>query len=124
MKLEGGAAMSDRVGAMARIGIPVVGHLGMTPQSVHHYGGFKVQGKGKDQAQQLLTDAKALEEAGAIALVLEAIPAELAESITKIVEIPTIGIGAGWGTSGQVLVWHDLLGRDPLSTLVPSEMRC
>jgi 3-methyl-2-oxobutanoate hydroxymethyltransferase len=110
VKLEGGAAMSDRVGAMARIGIPVVGHLGMTPQSVHHYGGFKVQGKGKDQAQQLLTDAKALEEAGAIALVLEAIPAQLAESVTKSVEIPTIGIGAGPHCDGQVLVLYDLLG--------------
>ena len=85
VKLEGGAAMADRVEAMARIGIPVVGHLGMTPQSVHQYGGYKVQGKGRDQAQQLLNDAKALEDAGAVAIVLEAIPAELAKSITETV---------------------------------------
>lgn len=110
VKLEGGAAMTDRVAAMARVGIPVVGHLGMTPQSVHHYGGFKVQGKEKDQAQQLLADAKLLEEAGAVAMVLEAIPAELAKSITDAVAIPTIGIGAGPHCDGQVLVLYDLLG--------------
>jgi 3-methyl-2-oxobutanoate hydroxymethyltransferase len=110
VKLEGGATMTDRVEAMARIGIPIVGHLGMTPQSVHQYGGFKVQGKKKDRAEQLLADAKALEEAGAIALVLEAIPAELAKSITEGVAIPTIGIGAGPHCDGQVLVLFDLLG--------------
>ena len=110
VKLEGGAAMTDRVEAMARIGIPVVGHLGMTPQSVHQYGGFKVQGKGADQAQELLNDAKALEDAGAVAMVLEAIPAELAKSITETVTIPTIGIGAGPHCDGQVLVLYDLLG--------------
>ncbi|MBI4000804.1 MAG: 3-methyl-2-oxobutanoate hydroxymethyltransferase [Nitrospira defluvii] len=110
VKLEGGAAVTDRVEAMAKIGIPVVGHLGMTPQSVHQYGGFKVQGKGKDQAQQLLNDAKALENAGAVAIVLEAIPAELAKSMTETVEIPTIGIGAGPHCDGQVLVLYDLLG--------------
>ena len=102
--------MTDRVEAMARIGIPVVGHLGMTPQSVHQYGGFKVQGKGADQAQELLNDAKALEDAGAVAMVLEAIPAELAKSITETVTIPTIGIGAGPHCDGQVLVLYDLLG--------------
>jgi 3-methyl-2-oxobutanoate hydroxymethyltransferase len=110
VKLEGGAAMTDRVAAMAKVGIPVVGHLGMTPQSVHHYGGFKVQGKEKDQAQQLLADAKLLEEAGAVAMVLEAIPAGLAKSITDAVAIPTIGIGAGPHCDGQVLVLYDLLG--------------
>lgn len=110
VKLEGGAAITDRVEAMARIGIPVVGHLGMTPQSVHQYGGFKVQGKETDQAQELLNDAKALEEAGAVAMVLEAIPAELAKSITETVAIPTIGIGAGPHCDGQVLVLYDLLG--------------
>ena len=110
VKLEGGATMTDRVEAMAKIGIPIVGHLGMTPQSVHQYGGFKVQGKKKDRAEQLLADAKALEEAGAIALVLEAIPAELAKSITEGVAIPTIGIGAGPHCDGQVLVSFDLLG--------------
>ena len=102
--------MTDRVKAMARIGIPVVGHLGMTPQSVHQYGGFKVQGKGKAQAQQLLAEAKALEDAGAVAMVLEAIPAEVARSITTNVGIPTIGIGAGPHCDGQVLVLYDVLG--------------
>jgi 3-methyl-2-oxobutanoate hydroxymethyltransferase len=110
VKLEGGAAMTDRVAAMAKVGIPVVGHLGMTPQSIHQYGGFKVQGKADDQAQQLLADAKALEEAGAVAMVLEAIPAGLAKSITDAVAIPTIGIGAGPHCDGQVLVLYDLLG--------------
>jgi 3-methyl-2-oxobutanoate hydroxymethyltransferase len=110
VKLEGGEVMTDRVEAMARIGIPVVCHLGMTPQSVHQYGGFKVQGKESDQAHRLLTDAKALEEAGAVAMVLEAIPAELAKSITEAVAIPTIGIGAGPHCDGQVLVLYDLLG--------------
>ena len=110
VKLEGGAIMTDRVEAMTNIGIPVVGHLGITPQSVHHYGGFKVQGKEKGQARQLLADAKALEAAGAVAIVLEAIPAELAKSITETVTIPTIGIGAGPHCDGQVLVLYDLLG--------------
>lgn len=110
VKLEGGVAVADQVAAMARIGIPVVGHLGMTPQSVHQYGGFKVQGKGKDEAQQLLSDAQALEDAGAVAIVLEAIPAGLARSVTETVTIPTIGIGAGPHCDGQVLVLYDLLG--------------
>lgn len=110
VKLEGGAAVADRVGAMARIGIPVIGHLGMTPQSVHQYGGFKVQGKGKDQAQQLVDDAQALEAAGAVAIVLEAIPSGLAKTVTETVAIPTIGIGAGSHCDGQVLVLYDLLG--------------
>jgi len=110
VKLEGGAAVVDQVAAMTNIGIPVMGHLGMTPQSVHVLGGYKVQGKGKDQATTLIEDAKALEEAGAFALVLEAIPAQLAETITHSVSIPTIGIGAGPHCDGQVLVLYDLLG--------------
>ena len=110
VKLEGGAAATDRVAAMTSIGIPVMGHLGMTPQSVHVLGGYKVQGKGKDQAATLLDNAKALEAAGAFALVLEAIPAQLAKTITKSVSIPTIGIGAGPYCDGQVLVLYDLLG--------------
>src|SRR4029077_13154628 len=110
VKLEGGAAVVAQVAAMTNIGIPVMGHLGMTPQSVHVLGGYKVQGKGKDQATTLLDDAKALEEAGAFALVLEAIPAQLAETITHSVSIPTIGIGAGPHCDGQVLVLYDLLG--------------
>lgn len=110
VKLEGGAAVADRVAAVARIGIPVVGHLGMTPQSVHQYGGFKVQGKAKDQAQQLLKDAQALEAAGAVAIVLEAIPTGLAKAVTETIAIPTIGIGAGSHCDGQVLVLYDVLG--------------
>ena len=110
VKLEGGAVVLDRVEAMTQVGIPVIGHLGMTPQSVHQYGGYKVQGKGKNQAETLLSDAKALETAGAVAIVLEAIPAELAKTISDQVTIPTIGIGAGPHCDGQVLVIHDILG--------------
>ena len=110
VKLEGGAAVADRVAAMTSIGIPVMGHLGMTPQSIHRYGGYKVQGKESDQARALLNDAKALEAAGAFAIVIEAIPAELAKTITEQVAIPTIGIGAGPHCDGQVLVLYDLLG--------------
>ncbi|MDE3039419.1 MAG: 3-methyl-2-oxobutanoate hydroxymethyltransferase [Nitrospirota bacterium] len=110
IKLEGGAVVVDRVAAMTRIGIPVMGHLGMTPQSVHQYGGYKVQGKGSDRARILLNDAKALEAAGAFAIVLEAIPSELAKTVTEQLTIPTIGIGAGPHCDGQVLVLYDLLG--------------
>jgi 3-methyl-2-oxobutanoate hydroxymethyltransferase len=110
VKLEGGAAVLDRVRAMTAIGIPVIGHLGMTPQSVHAFGGYKVQGKGSEQAETLLDAAQALEGAGACALVLEAVPAELAGRITAALTIPTIGIGAGSMCDGQVLVLYDLLG--------------
>lgn len=110
IKLEGGAVVADRVAAMTSIGIPVMGHLGMTPQSVHQYGGFKVQGKESDQARVLLDAAKSLEAAGAFAIVLEAIPAELAKTITEQLTIPTIGIGAGPHCDGQILVLYDLLG--------------
>jgi 3-methyl-2-oxobutanoate hydroxymethyltransferase len=110
IKLEGGAVVVDRVAAMTSIGIPVMGHLGMTPQSVHRYGGYKMQGRESDHALVLLNDAKALEAAGAFAIVLEAIPAELAKTITEQVAIPTIGIGAGPHCDGQVLVLYDLLG--------------
>ncbi|MEO8047440.1 MAG: 3-methyl-2-oxobutanoate hydroxymethyltransferase [Nitrospirota bacterium] len=110
VKLEGGAVMADRVAAMTTIGIPVMGHLGMTPQSVHRFGGYKVQGKESDHAQALLNDAKALEAAGAFAIVLEAIPTDLARTITEQVTVPTIGIGAGPHCDGQVLVLYDLLG--------------
>ena len=110
VKLEGGAAVVDRVEAMTRFGIPVMGHLGMTPQSVHKYGGYKVQGKAVDRADELLADARALEAAGAFALVLEAVPAKLAAKITQSLKIPTIGIGAGPSCDGQSLVLYDLLG--------------
>lgn len=117
VKLEGGAVMADRVKAMTSLGIPVVGHLGMTPQSVHSLGGYKVQGKVEDQAAKLLDDARALEAAGAFALVLEAIPAELAKKVTQALSISTIGIGAGPHCDGQVLVLYDLLGL--FDTFVP-----
>ena len=110
VKLEGGAAVIDRVKAMTAVGIPVMGHLGMTPQSVHALGGYKVQGKARDRAATLVEDAKALEAAGAFAIVLEAIPAGLAKQVTETLSIPTIGIGAGPHCDGQVLVLYDLLG--------------
>lgn len=110
VKLEGGGIMADRVKAMTSIGIPVMGHLGMTPQSVHALGGYKVQGKVKDRAALLLEDAKTLEAAGAFGLVLEAIPISVAKDITGALSIPTIGIGAGPHCDGQVLVLYDLLG--------------
>jgi 3-methyl-2-oxobutanoate hydroxymethyltransferase len=110
VKLEGGAVMADRVRAITSIGIPVMGHIGMTPQSVHALGGYKVQGKVKDRAALLLEDAKALEAAGAFGLVLEAMPVTVAKEITQAIAIPTIGIGAGPHCDGQVLVLYDLLG--------------
>jgi 3-methyl-2-oxobutanoate hydroxymethyltransferase len=110
VKLEGGSAVVDRVRAITSIGIPVMGHLGMTPQSVHALGGYKVRGKVREEAATLLRDAKLLEAAGAFAIVLEAIPTALAKKLTETVSIPTIGIGAGPHCDGQVLVLYDLLG--------------
>lgn len=110
VKLEGGGPVLSQVQAMTRYGIPVMGHLGMTPQSVHQFGGYKVQGKDRNQAETLLADAKALEDAGAFAVVLEALPADLARRVTEALSIPTIGIGAGPDCDGQVLVLYDLLG--------------
>jgi 3-methyl-2-oxobutanoate hydroxymethyltransferase len=110
VKLEGGGVVTDQVRAITRLGIPVMGHLGMTPQSVHQYGGYKVQGKGKERADSLVADAQALEEAGAFSVVLEAIPAALARRVTESLSIPTIGIGAGPYCDGQVLALYDLLG--------------
>lgn len=113
VKLEGGKEVVPAVKAMTAAGIPVVGHLGLTPQSVHQMGGFKVQGKDLSAAQRLIDDARALEEAGAFALVLECIPARLASKASQELSIPTIGIGAGSGCDGQVLVTYDLLGLLP-----------
>jgi len=110
VKLEGGMNMAPTIRALVDIDIPVIGHIGLTPQSIHRMGGYRVQGKQAEQAERLLADAKAVEEAGACALVLEAIPAPLAKQITASVEIPTIGIGAGIDCDGQVLVIHDILG--------------
>jgi 3-methyl-2-oxobutanoate hydroxymethyltransferase len=110
VKLEGGGRMVDRVRAIGEVGIAVVGHLGLTPQSAPALGGFRAQARTAEAARRLLADAVALEAAGAVAIVLEAIPAPVAELVTRSIGVPTIGIGAGRGTSGQVLVWHDLLG--------------
>jgi len=110
VKLEGGRPMAETVRALVDRGIPVMGHLGLTPQSVHALGGYRVQGRDRDTAERLAHDAKALEEAGAFAIVLELIPAPLASQITRSVAIPTIGIGAGPACDGQVLVLHDMLG--------------
>ena len=110
VKLEGGVSMAATVAAIVNAGIPVQGHIGLTPQTATSLGGFKVQGKSAQAARQLIDDARALEEAGCFSIVLEAIPAPLAEHITKEVSIPTIGIGAGPGCDGQVLVIHDLVG--------------
>ena len=110
VKLEGGRERADAVKAITGAGIPVMGHLGLTPQSVHQLGGFRAQGKTASAAKRLLEDAKILEEAGAFSIVLESVPARLAEYISKQISIPTIGIGAGAGCDGQVLVTHDLLG--------------
>ena len=110
VKLEGGQEVAEHVHRIVRAGVPVVGHVGLTPQSVHALGGFKVQGRGADGAEKVLADAVALEQAGAFAIVLEAIPPDLAAQVTALVSIPTIGIGAGAGCDGQVLVCTDLLG--------------
>ena len=106
VKLEGGKLVCEQIRAIVNASIPVVAHLGMTPQSVNTLGGFKVQGKTAEAARKLLEDAKAVEEAGAFALVMECVPAKLAALVTKTLHIPTIGIGAGAGCDGQVLVYH------------------
>lgn len=110
VKLEGGATRLAMVRAIRDAEIPVMGHLGLTPQSVHVMGGYRVQGKDELSAERVLADALALEDAGVFAIVLEAVPADLAARVTERLEIPTIGIGAGPACDGQVLVWHDLLG--------------
>ena len=110
VKLEGGEWLYDSIKALTQQGIPVCGHLGLTPQSVHVFGGFKIQGREEDKAQKMIDDAKALEAAGAQLLVLECIPSALAKRITDALSIPTIGIGAGNVTDGQILVMHDLVG--------------
>lgn len=109
VKLEGGAAVCPQIRAITAAQIPVVAHIGLTPQSVNAFGGFKVQGKSEEAAKRILEEAKAVEEAGAIAVVLECVPAKLAALITKSISIPTIGIGAGPDCDGQVLVYQDML---------------
>jgi 3-methyl-2-oxobutanoate hydroxymethyltransferase len=113
VKLEGGEAMVDTVYRLVSVGIPVMGHIGLTPQSVHQLGGHRVQGRDEDDADRILRDAKLLEQAGAYAIVLETVPADLATRITEAVNIPIIGIGAGPECDGQVLVIYDLIGLSP-----------
>lgn len=113
VKIEGGAEYAQVIQGMVRAGIPVMGHIGLTPQAVHRMGGYRVQGRDDETAQQLMDDALALEDAGCYSLVLEGIPGELAARISERLSIPTIGIGAGVGCDGQVLVIYDLLGLDP-----------
>jgi 3-methyl-2-oxobutanoate hydroxymethyltransferase len=110
VKLEGGGPMAAVTEHLVQAGIPVMGHLGLTPQSVHAFGGYRVQGRDDAAAARILEDARRLESAGAFALVLEAVPAAIGDRVTEALRIPTIGIGAGPGTDAQVLVWHDLLG--------------
>ena len=121
VKLEGGVTVADKVKRMVECGIPVMGHIGLTPQSVNQFGGHKVQGKSVEVAKRLLDDALALEQAGAFAVVLESVPARLAALITERVSIPTIGIGAGPGCDGQVQVINDLLGL--FSEFVPKHAK-
>jgi len=110
VKLEGGQPMAETIKKITDVGIPVLGHLGLTPQSVHALGGYRVQGAENTQAKRLKQDAKILQEAGVFAIVLEKIPAKLAGEITESVDIPTIGIGAGPDCDGQILVSYDMLG--------------
>ena len=113
VKLEGGERIINQVNAILKAGIPVMGHIGLTPQSVHQFGGYKVQGKNFLDSKQIKQDAKDLQKAGVFSLVLEGIPEELAKEITNDLKIPTIGIGAGSNCDGQILVAHDLLGLNP-----------
>lgn len=110
VKLEGGKSVAAQIEAITAAGIPVMGHVGLTPQSINAFGGFKVQGKSLEAAQRVLDDARAVEAAGAFSVVLEGIPAKLAAKITEELSIPTIGIGAGDGCDGQILVYQDMLG--------------
>lgn len=113
VKLEGGEAMAPTIARLVAIGIPVMAHVGLTPQSVHAMGGFKVQGRADEDAERVLRDARAVADAGAFAVVLEGIPTDLAQRITASIDVPTIGIGAGVHCDGQVLVSYDLLGLTP-----------
>jgi len=110
IKVEGGVEIRDTIKAIVAVGIPVMGHVGLTPQSIHRFGGYKVQGKEKKAAERIVRDAVAVEEAGAFSVVLEGVPLDLAREITQRLTIPTIGIGAGVECDGQVLVVHDMLG--------------
>ena len=113
VKLEGGSRIADLVHRLTEAGMPVMGHLGLTPQSVNQFGGYRVQGRSEEDAHRIVSDAKDLEAAGAFSVVLEGVPSSLAAEVTESLEIPTIGIGAGPHCDGQVLVFHDFLGITP-----------
>jgi 3-methyl-2-oxobutanoate hydroxymethyltransferase len=113
VKLEGGVAVADLVRRLVAAGIPVMGHVGLTPQSIHQFGGFKLQGRTDEQRARILEDARAVADAGAYAIVIETVPQTLAAEVTAAVAVPTIGIGAGRACDGQVMVMHDLLGLEP-----------
>jgi 3-methyl-2-oxobutanoate hydroxymethyltransferase len=113
VKIEGGEEVMELVYRMSRVGIPVMGHIGLEPQKIHRYGGFKIQGRGKEEEKHLVKQAKALQEAGCWSIVLEGIPTEVAQKITSVLKIPTIGIASGPDCDGQVLVIYDLLGMNP-----------
>lgn len=110
VKLEGGVTQADTIEALVKMGVPVMGHVGLTPQSVHQFGGYRIQGRGEADARAILDDAIAVEQSGAFAVVLEGIPVQLAREITQRISIPTVGIGAGMHCDGQILVVHDMLG--------------
>jgi 3-methyl-2-oxobutanoate hydroxymethyltransferase len=110
VKLEGGVTMRPTIEAIVNAGMPVMGHIGLTPQSVHQFGGYRIQGREKERRAAVLRDAQAVEDAGAFSVVLEGMPLDLAQEITERLKIPTIGIGAGMHCDGQVLVIHDMLG--------------
>lgn len=112
IKIEGGKEISESISKIVQAGIPVMGHLGLTPQSIYQFGTYKVRAKEKAEAEKLISDAKLLEELGCFALVLEKIPAELAKKVSESISIPTIGIGAGADCDGQVLVYHDMIGMN------------
>ncbi|HEY3737380.1 MAG TPA: 3-methyl-2-oxobutanoate hydroxymethyltransferase [Jatrophihabitans sp.] len=113
IKLEGGMRVVPQVEALVAAGIPVMAHIGLTPQSVNAFGGFRVQGRGDEAAHRLMLDAKALQQAGAFSVVLEAVPADLAAQLSRALHMPTVGIGAGAGCDAQVLVWQDMAGFNP-----------
>ncbi|HEU5315145.1 MAG TPA: 3-methyl-2-oxobutanoate hydroxymethyltransferase [Chloroflexota bacterium] len=123
VKLEGGRAVAGTVESLVTAGVPVMGHIGLTPQSIFRFGGYRVQGRDRAAAQALLDDAKALEESGAFAIVLELVAAPVADRITELVKVPTIGIGAGAGCDGQIQVMHDVLGYDVPGGFLPKHAR-
>ncbi len=123
VKLEGGRMVAGTVEALVQSGIPVMGHIGLTPQSILRFGGYRVQGRDGAAAQQLLDDARALEDAGAFGVVLELVASPLSDRISEVVKIPTIGIGAGVGCDGQIQVMHDILGYDLPGEFVPKHAK-